>query len=244
MKAHGFIFILVLCGSCGFQDASRDKSAQAEFHYKPARNYYSDRNIAMCQRELHTALSLDPNHAEAHHLKGFVLLGLKQYDQAVAEFEQTLRLKPDHYEARNNLGAALIALERFEEAIKVLTPLLSEPLYPTPAFAFGNVGYAYYRLKDMEKARQHLEMAVFLNPMFCVGYNNLGQVYKDMGRQEDAVTAFTKATKICPKYAEPYYHLGAIYQAAKKLSTASEFFQRCAELAEGTPLGNRCQARK
>jgi Tfp pilus assembly protein PilF len=244
MKTNGFVLVLVLCTSCGLQNSSTDKSAQAEFHYKLARNYYSDRNLAMCQRELHTALSLDPNHAEAHHLKGFVLLGLRQFDEAIAEFEETLRIKPDHYEARNNLGAALIALERFEDAIAVLTPLLGEPLYPTPAFAHGNVGYAYYRLKDLDKARQHLEMAVFLNPMFCVGYNNLGQVYEAMGRQEDAIAALTKATKFCPKYAEPYYHLGAIYQALQKLSTASELFQRCAELAEGTPLGNRCQARR
>jgi len=244
MMPRSLVVFILFLGACGLQNSARDKSAQAEFHYKLARNYYSDRNIAMCQRELHTALTLDPKHAEAHHLKGFVLLGLKQYDQAVAEFEETLRIKPDHYEARNNLGAALLALGRFEEAIAVLTPLLSEPLYPTPAFAYGNVGYAYFRLGDLDKARQHLEMAVFLNPAFCVGYNNLGQVYKEMGRSQDAISAFMKAIKICPKYAEPYYHLGTIHQTAHQLATASEFFQKCAELAEGTPLGDRCRARR
>ncbi len=198
----------------------------------------------MTQRELHTALTLDPGHAEAHHLKGFVLMGLQNYDGAAAEFRETLRLKPDHYEARNNLGATLIAQERFDEAIQVLTPLIEEPLYPTPALAHYNLGYAYHRIGDQFAARRHLEMALFLAPGMCKAANALGLVLRAIGDARGAREAFEKAVKQCPKFAEPYYHLGVMLQKADDPASAEAMFARCAEIAPETTIGRRCQARQ
>lgn len=233
--------VLLACAGSG---PSQDDTAKADFHYRLARNYYNDRNIAMTQRELHTALTLDPHHAEAHHLKGFVLLGLQNYEGAAAEFRETLRIQPDHFEARNNLGATLIAQERYDEAVQTLKPLVEEPLYPTPALAHYNLGYAYYRLQDMASARRHLEMALFLSPAMCKASNALGMVLRDMGDTRGAREAFEKAIKQCPKFAEPYYHLGVMFQKADDRTSAEAMFARCAEIAQDTTMGRRCRARQ
>lgn len=235
---------LVTTVACATTLTSQDRLEQAEFHYKLARNYYNDRNIAMTQRELHTALTLNPEHVEAHHLKGFLLLGLQKYDAAVAEFRETLRLKPDHHEARNNLGAALMAQERFEEAVQVLEPLADEPLYPTPSIAHYNLGYCYYRLGDLAKARQHLETSLFLTPGMCKASNALGLVLQQMGDIRGAREAFENATKQCPSFAEPYYNLGVMLQRLGDAQTADAMFARCAELARGSDMGKRCEARR
>lgn len=230
--------------ACSGSGPSQDDASRADYHYRLARNYYNDRNIAMTQRELHTALTLDPSHAEAHHLKGFVLMGLQNYDGAAAEFRETLRLKPDHFEARNNLGATLIAQDRFDEAIQALTPLVEEPLYPTPALAHYNIGYAYHRIGDRSGARRHLEMALFLAPGMCKAANALGLLLQDIGDAKGAREAFERAVKQCPKFAEPYYHLGVMLQKADDHVSAEAMFARCAEIAPDTTVGRRCKARR
>jgi len=242
---------LVICGfaallaaaACGASQSS-DDTAKSDFHYRLARNYYNDRNLAMTQRELHEALRLDPRNQEALHLRGFVRMGLNDMAGAVADFKAALAVKADFQECRNNLGTALLALGQFEAAIEVLKPLLEDPLYPTPAFAQGNVGWAYYELKDFESARRHLEMSVFLNPRFCVGLNNLGLLYRDTGNSRGARDAFEKATRTCPTFAEPWYHLGVMLQETGDSKGADEAFRKCAEAAPETAIGQRCAARR
>ena len=238
----GMIALLGLA-ACGASQSS-DDTAKSDFHYRLARNYYNDRNLAMTQRELHESLRLDPRNHEALHLRGFVRMGLNDQAGAVADFNAALAVKPDFQECRNNLGSALLALGQFQQAIEVLKPLLEDPLYPTPAFAQGNVGWAYYELKDFESARRHLEMAVFLNPRFCVGYNNLGLLHRDTGNPRGAREAFEKATRTCPTFAEPWYHLGVMLQQAGDTGGADQAFQKCAEAAPESAIGRRCSARR
>ncbi len=229
--------------ACGGAQRS-DEAAKSDYHYRLARNYYNDRNIAMTQRELYEALKLDPRNHEALHLRGFVRMGLNDQAGAVADFKAALAVKPDFQECRNNLGTALLAEGRYEDAIEALKPLLEDPLYPTPAFAHGNIGWAYYEIKDFESARRHLEMAVFLSPRFCLGHNNLGLLYRDTGNPRGAREAFEKATRLCPTFAEPWYHLGVMLQEAGDAAGAENAFRTCAEAAPETAIGRRCAARR
>lgn len=238
-----FVVVGLMLGACGMT-ISPEAQTQSDYHYKLARNYYNDRNIAMTQRELHESLTLDPSNAEARHLKGFMLMGLRDFEGAAAEFRFALQFNPDLREARNNLGVVLIEQGNFEEAIQVIEPLIQDPLYPTPYFAQGNLGLAYMNLGDLESARKHLSMAVFLSPTFCLGYNNLGLVYLKMQNVRDAQENFEKAVKFCPdNYGEPWYHLGVIHQKAGRDQDAVAAFQRCFEILGETPLGKRCSVR-
>ncbi len=233
---------LAFC-ACG-RTISPDDQLASEYHYKLARNYYNDHNIAMTQRELHESLKLDPSNAEARHLKGFLMMGLRDWEGAANEFRLALQFQPDLREARNNLGVVLIEQGNYEEAIETIEPLISDPLYGTQYIAQGNLGLAYMKLGDLENARKHLEMAVFLLPSFVLGNNNLGIVYMKMNRTRDALDAFERALKHAPKnYAEPMYWIGVIYQKAGRLEEAVASFTRCAEILGDTPLGKRCAAR-
>lgn len=235
----------LVCTGCSGAKSKKDEAALSEYHYRLAQNCYTeDRNLACTQRELYEALRLNPENADAHFLKGIVLLGLDDPAGAEKEFAEALRLRPDFLEARNNLGSALMAQGRYSEAIAALTPLTENPLYPTPAFAHGNIGWAWYKLGDLEKARRSIEMALFLNPKFCLGMNNLGLVYRDMGNTRSAREQFEKATKLCPNYIEPWYHLGVLLQQVGETSAADAAFSRCTELGPETQIGKRCAARR
>lgn len=58
---------------------------------------------------LNQVLLLSPNMPEAHVNKGYALLGLKAYDQAVVSFEQAVDLRPGQANAYYGLAVALEA---------------------------------------------------------------------------------------------------------------------------------------
>jgi len=171
-------------------------------------------------------------------------MGLRDFEGAAQEFRLALQFNPDLREARNNLGVVLIEQGNYEEALLTLQPLIEDPLYPTPYFAQANLGLAYMNLGDLENARKHLEMAVFLAPSFCLGYNNLGLVFLKKANVRAATENFEKAVRFCPgNYGEPWYHLGVIYQQAGRMEEATSAFQKCFEILGESPLGRRCSVR-
>jgi len=96
---------------------------------------------------------------------------------------------------------------------------------------------------DLESARKAYDMAVFLNPKFCLGYLNLGHVFLKKHMVRDAQENYEKVTRFCPDFGESYYHLGVIHQKAGRTTEAMEAFEKCASLLKDSPTGKRCMAR-
>jgi len=248
IRIYAFVLSVVMAASvltgCAGGQISDDDVARSEHHYRLARNYYNDNNLPMTRRELHEALDLNPDNTSALHLRGFILMGLRDLEGAAKALGKVLEIRPDFYDARNNLGTVMMAQGRYHDAIRIIEPLLKEPLYATPWFAHGNIGRSYYEIGNLKDARRSLEMAIFLNPRFCHGLNSLGLVFRDEGNARDALNSFKKAIEACPKYAEPLYHMGLLQLQANQVEAAKDSFKRCAELAPDTSIGKRCEVRR
>ncbi|MDE2272485.1 MAG: TIR domain-containing protein [Xanthomonadaceae bacterium] len=65
------------------------------------------------------ALTLDPNLAEAHAVKAYILQMRGEMDAAVAEAGVALRLDPESYEANRTAGRLNYQLHRFEDAARL-----------------------------------------------------------------------------------------------------------------------------
>lgn len=241
------LLLLLTTGGCWTEGAhvkkKKDPVKQSDFHYKLARNYLDSHNIPMVLQELRHALDLNPNNADAHYLRGFVLMGRNDLEGAVMEFRRTLEIDPKYYPARNNLGSAYIAMGRYKKAIETLKPLLTEEMYPTPYLAEGNMGWAWYKLHEYAKAEAHLKRAVFLQPNFCLGWDELGIVLRAEGRLDEALLSLEQAIKKCPKYAEPHLYKGLILEAQGYMDKAQKAYEQCAKLGGASPVGRRCKAR-
>jgi Tfp pilus assembly protein PilF len=237
-----FLATAFLLAGCA-REISSDDQEKSIFHLRLAKNFYAEHNIAMTQRELHDALKLDPSNAEARFLKGIMLMGLRDFEGAATEYRMALQFKADLREARNNLGIVLIELGNPEEALTVLEPLLQDPLYATPYLAYANTGRAHFETGEYDAAKKAYDMAVFLNPKFCLGYLNLGRVYEKKQMWRDAQDNLEKAVRFCPEFGEPYYYLGVIHQKAGRIKEAKEAFEKCASVLKDSPMGKRCQAR-
>jgi Tfp pilus assembly protein PilF len=234
--------VTVAC-SAAAEAERKEREDKADFHYKLAAGYFESKNIDLAIRELVTALEIDPDHADAHYLYGFIQFGRKQFEEAADNFKRALAARPNYYAARNHLGVTYLELERWGDAVAMLEPLLKEPNYTTQYLTYNNLGWAYFKMGDLRLADKNLKLAVFLAPKFCNGYRNLGLVALAEHDVTGALEQMTEATTRCPNFAELHMQRAEALLAAGKLGEADAEFAKCAELGGETMLGRRCKAR-
>ena len=237
---------LSLGGACTGRSAAEKRERQADLHYRLGDGHFHDGALGPAIRELHTAVTLDPNHARSHHLLGIGYMGRREFELALEHLQRAVALQPGRLENRNNLGTCLLALCRWDEAQEIFSELARNPLYATPYVARNNLGLALAHRGEHAQAVPHFQKAVLYNPKFCVAYNNLGMTLLELGRVDEAERALTRALDAdvaCGRsYAEPHLHLGRIHERRGDAEAALLAYRRCRELtgSDTSGLGYGC----
>ena len=68
-------------------------------------------------------LQLQPGNVDVTSDLGVVYRGLKEYEKALAQFDEAQRLAPDHWQSLYNKVIVLLDLQRFDEAQQVMAAL-------------------------------------------------------------------------------------------------------------------------
>jgi tetratricopeptide (TPR) repeat protein len=137
------------------------------------------------------ALEIDPNLAEAHTSLGIVQL---KYDwnwrEAEKSFQRAIELKADypsaHYWYANLLGAT----GRVKEAIAESE--LAKELDPLSPLFTSNLGRAYYRARDYDKAIDYLKKVLEEKPNNTSAMYVLAHVYFQKGMYSEAIDLLEK----------------------------------------------------
>jgi Flp pilus assembly protein TadD len=92
----------------------------------------------------------------------------------------------------------LLEQERYEDGIAQLVEVTqAAPSLTTPHI---DLGIAYGRMDDLQRAESSLGRALELNPRHPVAHNELGMVYRRMGRFEEARQSYEKALALHPDF--------------------------------------------
>lgn len=230
-------------GGCATDGQKKEEKIQdAEWHYKMGKGYFDNHQIYPAIRELKKAVEMDPKMAQAHFVLGLIYSGRRKYTDAIQHYKEALRIDPKFFTAKNNLGSVYLAMERWRDAKELFQDLIEESLYPTPEMAHNNLGWAFYNLREYERALEHFKMAIFLKPQMCLAYNNVGLTHRAMGNTSKAIDGFEKAIKKCPtNYAEPHFNMGKILQEQGNHGQARHHFERCSDILPDANLGERCR---
>jgi len=63
---------------------------------------------------------------------------------------------------------------------------------------YSTLGFAYFQIKDYDRAIENLNTAVEIDPHSAIDYASLGANYRDRGDIEQAIAMFEKALALDP----------------------------------------------
>ncbi|RJP75628.1 MAG: tetratricopeptide repeat protein, partial [Desulfobacteraceae bacterium] len=92
--------------------------------------------------------------------------------------------------------------------------------------AYNNLGLAYQRDGEIQKAIQSFQRSVQLNPMYFSAYNNLGVVEESIGNAQQAINLYKIAIRLKPEFKEPYINLAFILLHTGEIGQSIEYGEK------------------
>lgn len=182
------------------------------------------------------ALALDPDVAEAHAVKGRVLIGRGQSAEAKAEIERALALNPESYDVNAAAARYFIATKKYGDAIKHLQK--AEKLMETDVWAPGMALQCHEARGDNAGARmaaqqsmQRINKIVAGDPehgdALCFGVTTLLRLGQSAKAQEWA----ERAMKLNPDNRNLRYNMACAMVQLARFDRAIELLEPVAEAA-------------
>ncbi len=112
----------------------------------------------------------------------------------------------------------------------------SVAIFPGFTDAWNQMGVAYWKLKNFDKAKSSYEQALKANPNDATVHNNIGTILFESQNFPEALKAFLKATTINPYYSDAFLNLGSVYGMMKQFDQAIPAFNRCVEIDQNNAL--------
>ncbi len=217
--------------------------------YQPAaeaKGYYDSGLIALraatyfqASRALKQSVALDPQYAPAHARLAESLLEIGNTEQAKDEI-----LTANSLASRRSLAAgdklhldAVDATARhdFGGAISTYQRIVNQAATGDKANAYVDLGRAYERNEQLDKAIENFLQATKLDPQSAGAFLRLGMAYSRARKSENAEQAFNSAEKIYQVLAnneglfEVMFQRGVLLSASGKLTDAKAIFQKVLE---------------
>lgn len=134
--------------------------------------------------------------------RGIAASRLKQYDQAIADFDATLKRQPKSAVAANERGDAWRALRDYDRALADYSKAI-DFAYDWPE-AYRDRGYLYHLQARYKEARGDFDRAIRLNRDDAEAWNGRALVALAEGNGDKAVSDFSRALKILPQSGSYY----------------------------------------
>lgn len=186
---------------------------------------------ALAEHFIRSALSVNPNVAEAHSNLGNALKELHRFDEALESYKAALKLQADDADTHYNRGIVLQALQRQEEALESYDRALA--LNPGDEQAWNNRAVALKDLGRYQEALESVDHALALNAHNVEAHNNRGNILNDAEDAEAALAAYELALGLFPDYADAWYNRGRALQALARLEEAVKSYGKAIELNPG-----------
>lgn len=113
--------------------------------------------------------------------------------------------------ARKEFAEAKQALKQKKYQVAVERLLLMTETYPQLAGVYVNLGIAYAKLEDYDKAVSAYRFAIEKNPLNFDAYTNLGVVLRNQGKFTEAEAVYLDALELWPHHRDSLVNLGVLY---------------------------------
>jgi TolB-like protein len=159
------------------------------------------RGFQEAEATLVKALSLVPDHAQAHMLLGFVQISTNRAAQGISECEQALSLDRNLAAAHGWIGIAKVYMGRAEETEAHIREALRLSPRDTGAFRWVHfIGVAKMHLNADFEAVVWLRRGVELNRSYAIGHFRIAAALARLGQLDEARTAAQVGLTLDPNF--------------------------------------------
>lgn len=218
--------------------SSGDKE-RARLHLQLAADQFNQRDYNKALESTYEALKYDADMAAAYNHLALIFMETKRYTKSDEAFQKALSLQKEYPEVFNNLGVLYNRQEKYKESIPWFEKAIASEQYSTPENAFTNLGFTFYKLGDMTKAKAYHEKALDVSPQFCLASKNMGDVYAKEKNYPKASEYFQRAATNCPLYQESQYKLGLVLMKMGQRSVARTQLEKLVERHKSGPYVER-----
>ena len=177
------------------------------------------------------AIRLDPDFAPSYLPRGMAYDDLKQFDNAIADYDHAILLNPNDVAAYFSRGRAyFFNFKHYEHAIQDFNQAIR--LDPKLTRAYGLRGIAYFALKQYERAIQDFDQVIRLDPNFVTAFLYRGRSNYSLGQYNIAISDYDQAIRLSPSDASAYNNRGVAYLASNQARNG------CADLEKACTLGD------
>jgi tetratricopeptide (TPR) repeat protein len=168
----------------------RAKRALADIY----RNLHRDAEAEPIYSEL---IASTPDDWHVWFARGAARVGMGRAADGEADMQHALQLSPEQPDVMNYLGYTWVDRgEHVSEGVAMLQRAAA--LKPNSGPIADSLGWAYYRMRDYQNARDNLEHAVELLPADATLNDHLGDVYWRLNRHTDARYQWQRALTFSP----------------------------------------------
>jgi tetratricopeptide (TPR) repeat protein len=175
------------------------------------------------------ALELNPNLAEAHTSRGWVLYLQSKYHEAEKHFLRAIELNPGYPWAHQWYSQVLEAMGKAGEAnnheqLAYQLDPLSPAILHKAALASRNAG-------NFEKAIDLCKTVLELEPLHSGAFNRLTQIYFDFGDTATALETAERMIQQLPDDPSSYSTKGWVFWQLGRLNEAQKAYEKAVEIA-------------
>ncbi|WP_339727700.1 tetratricopeptide repeat protein [uncultured Gimesia sp.] len=176
---------------------------------------------------LNQALETKPT-AERHHLRGIAFQVLKNYEQALSDFNAAIKLKTDNPHIYVNRGNIWRLKGDYAKALTDLNQAIQLDLSSSNAFHIR--GLTYFENEQPQKAIADFNEAIRLNPQMVSALNARGIAYRSLNQLDQALQDFNQAIKTNKFVSEVFNNRATLWEQKQQYESAVNDYQRALEL--------------
>ena len=146
---------------------------------------------------MHAWLAEFPNDLDALTNIALLYMQLRNYEQALLNFERIIEIDPNNKLAYNHLGYCYALSGNFNYALVALKEY--RKLAPDEPNPYDSMGDVYRYMGDWKRAAENYQLALVQNPEFMASFLNLGLTYFYQGDYERADQIYTEFIRKWPE---------------------------------------------
>ena len=186
-----------------YTQAETRRQREPRLYYFRAICYTELKEYYLAIEDYNTALRLKPSLAyDVFVGRGLAYLGLRLYQNSLADFAQAQQLKPTKTDVYVNQSVALLKMRNYWQAIVACNAALERS--SRLALAFNNRGVAYLWLNDYLQAEADYQQALLCDPKMAIAYTNLADLSLKTKNYQAAFSYCEEALSLDPKLLSAY----------------------------------------